>query len=167
MPKSPRNRALQVRVTREGVLTIEIGIDTLAFSALRAPFAFDAMGPKQELPDTRFSVTNARGFAADVKRALTDELGEDGSSLITNVIDKACETAVEDGSQHWRDALDSLVDDDSDNVPTDPAEKFGERAAQVSVPVLVDVKIARIAEQTRHDVAASVARHAELPDGES
>lgn len=101
--KNPRDLALRARVTRGGVLTIEIGVDALATAAVNSPFAFDAMGPTQLRPDTRFRVTSARGFAADVVRALTDELGEDGSTLLTNALDKACETAVDDGSQFWAD----------------------------------------------------------------
>lgn len=100
--KTPRDHALTVRVTREGVLTIEIGIDTLAHSAVHSPASWEAMGPKQERPDTRFSVTNARGFATDVAGALLHE-EEDGSSLLSDVLDAACTAAVDDGSLHWND----------------------------------------------------------------
>lgn len=73
---------------------------------------------------------------------------------------------------------ESLQPDDLD-PPTDPATKFGEIAAQVVVPVdpftcpvtpgdfngphgeVEDT----IREQTRHDVAASVARHSEIDTG--
>ena len=80
-----RHKSLSAKVTRDGVLTIEIGIDVNAHSALYSPFAC-------ELVD--------RGFALDVKRALTDER-EDGSSLLTDMLDAAARKAVEDGSEFF------------------------------------------------------------------
>jgi hypothetical protein len=94
-----RHKPLSVKVTRDGVLTIEIGVETLAQAALGAPFAWDESGGR---PDERYRITDAKGFALDVKRELLDE-AEDGSSPLTNFIDKACEHAVDDGSEFWTD----------------------------------------------------------------
>lgn len=99
-----RHKPLSVKVTRDGVLTIEIGVETLAFASLRSDFAYECADPKRTGngidPREVFKVTNARGFAVDVKSALLEE-AEDGSSLLTNVIDRACQDAVEQGSQFW------------------------------------------------------------------
>ena len=110
--KKPRDFVLIVRVRRDGVLIIEIGVSALAVAALHSPFAYDALGPTQGRPEARFRVTDHRGFARDVARALVDELGEDGSTIITNAIDKACESAVEDGSQYWVDDREDSTSED-------------------------------------------------------
>lgn len=101
-PLSRKKTPLRVSVKRD-VLTIEIGIDTLAHAALCSEYAFGLMGHEQKRPDTRFSISNKSGFADDVVRGLVDELGEDGSSHITNAIDSACVDAIEDGSEWFVD----------------------------------------------------------------
>lgn len=105
MSKKGRNKPLSVRITRDGVLTIEIGIDVNAFASLRSDFAWKLANEKTGRPDlTRpdelFKVTNARGFAYEVKSALLDE-AEDGTSLLTKVLDDAAQKAIEDGSLYW------------------------------------------------------------------
>lgn len=96
-----RNKPLSVKVTRDGVLTIEIGIDTLAHAALRADFAYEIADPVGGgRPDKKYKISQPRGFAVEVKSELLDE-AEDGSSLLTRVIDAACEQAVEQGSQFF------------------------------------------------------------------
>ncbi len=107
MKKSIRNRKhkpLSVKITRDGVLTIEIGIDTNAFATLHSTYAWQLTDPKrtgkEQDPRKVFKITSPRGFAADVKRALLEE-EEDGSSLLTNVLDAASEKAIEDGSQYF------------------------------------------------------------------
>lgn len=106
MGRDPKRKPLTVKVSK-GVLTIEIGVETLAFAAIHSPWAFDALGEEGArtgaLPDTRFSVRYPNKFAEEVRRALTDELGEDGSSILTNAIDKATEKAVNDGSLYFID----------------------------------------------------------------
>lgn len=87
-----------------GVLTIEIGVDTLAFAALRSDYAYSLMGPGQERPDSRFRIGDKRKFATEVVHELRDELGEDGSTLLTVLFDKACERAIEQGSEAFVDA---------------------------------------------------------------
>jgi hypothetical protein len=92
---------------RNGVLTIEIGVDALAFAALRAPFAWDMAGHGVDDPNPhdRFAIVDAGGFAVDVIRALTAE--EDGSTLLTDLLDAACKDAVEDGAEHFVDRLET------------------------------------------------------------
>lgn len=103
----PRDKPLTVRVTRDGVLTIEIGIDVLAFSALRSPFAWemadDKTGrPGETWPHEMYSISSPRGFAADVKCELMAEK-EDGSSVLSDAIDAAIRKAIEEGSIYWHD----------------------------------------------------------------
>lgn len=93
----PRNRPLKVAVTRDGVLRIEIGMDVLAHAALHSDFCTNL----NRSPYVGAKITNNRGFAVDVKRALVDELGEDGSTIVTQALDRACEAAIEDGTQFF------------------------------------------------------------------
>ena len=99
-----KHKPLSVKITRDGVLTIEIGVDVNAFATLRSTYAGQLTDPKrtgkEQDPRKVFKITNARGFATDVKRALLEE-EEDGSSLLTNVLDAASEKAIEDGSEHF------------------------------------------------------------------
>jgi hypothetical protein len=92
-----KNTPLRVTVKRN-VLTIEIGVETLAHCALRSPFAYELMGPEQHRPDTKYAIVNSGAFAHDVRRSLLDE-AEDGSSLLTNVLDAAIRDAIEEGSE--------------------------------------------------------------------
>ncbi len=99
-----KNTPLQWRVV-DGVLRIEIGIDTLAHASLRSEYAWSCANPNGMPlinPETRFKVSDAHGFAHDVASELFAE-AEDGSSLVTRLIDKACEEAYEQGSEHWVD----------------------------------------------------------------
>lgn len=102
--KMRRNKPLGVRVTRDGVLTIEIGVETLAFCSLLSDFAYECADPKRTGrgidPRGVFKVANARGFALEVRTALLEE-AEDGSSILTRMLDKAEQKAIEDGSQFW------------------------------------------------------------------
>lgn len=104
-----RNRPLSVKVTRDGVLTIEIGIDTAAAACLASPFAWQLTDPKrsghERDPRTVFRVSNPRGLAVDVKRELLSE-AEDGSTLLTNVLDEAFRKAIEDGSEFFVEIKD-------------------------------------------------------------
>jgi hypothetical protein len=92
---------------RANVLTIEIGIDTLAHAALHSEYTygllFDANAQDTRKPDERFSIRNKRGFANDVAHELQRELGEDGTTLLTRVLDDACVAAIEAGSEYFID----------------------------------------------------------------
>jgi hypothetical protein len=61
---------------------------------------------KETDPRTKFTITDVRRFAIDVKCALLAE-AEDGSSLLTNVLDEACRVAIEDGSEFFVDKEES------------------------------------------------------------
>jgi hypothetical protein len=106
--RKPRSRPLTCTVTRDGVLRIEIGVDTLTSAALRSPFAWrlaDERNPDKPGavdPCSLFAITDARGFADDVIRELLRE-AEDGSSLLTDLLDKATQKAIEDGSEFFED----------------------------------------------------------------
>lgn len=77
-------------------LVIRIGIDTLAF-------AFEESSSNNPYSDhlndfiRMCTVTDARQFAKDVQYELTRE-EEDGSSILTNLLDKACDEAANQGS---------------------------------------------------------------------
>lgn len=103
--RANKNRPLRAFV-KSGVLTIEIGIDTLAFAQLRSPYCWSLMGPKQERPDTRFRIDDKREFAREVARALLDE-EEDGSSLLAELFDTAGTDAIEGGSIAFIDLEDA------------------------------------------------------------
>lgn len=97
------DKPLTVRVTRAGVLTIEIGIETNAFATLAAPFAWEMANhgkPHYTDPRAKFKITSASGFALDVMRALTEE-ADDGSSLLSKLLDDAAQKAIEDGAEHF------------------------------------------------------------------
>ena len=106
MTLDPKRKPLAVRVLK-GVLTIEIGVETLATAAVHSPWAWDAIGEEGAklglLPSSRFRVRHPGAFAADVKKVLLEELGEDGSSILSDAIDKAIEKAIEDGSLYFLD----------------------------------------------------------------
>lgn len=95
---------MTVKITKDGVLTIEIGIDTCAFAALRSAYAWDLAdeetGKPGGTPDELFKITDARGFAVDVSRELLDE-AEDGSSLLTKLLDDASRKSIEEGSEFF------------------------------------------------------------------
>jgi hypothetical protein len=68
----------------DGRLIISIGVNTLAFA---------------DEERTCYLVTDADGFARDVLIELQNEK-EDGSTAITDALDKAMTEAVESGSNH-------------------------------------------------------------------
>lgn len=96
--KKPEDRDLQVSI-KDGLLVIEIGINTLAFSAENGPLT-DNYDPIEH-PEP-IKVLDPRKFSEDVVRALVDELGEDGSTMVTQTLDRAIEEAVEQGSLYIR-----------------------------------------------------------------
>jgi hypothetical protein len=77
----------------KGVLTIEIGIDTLKFAAERHESFWQPQTDKVALV-----VSNQLRFAKDVRYALLAE-EEDGSTPIARMLDAAIAQAVEQGSE--------------------------------------------------------------------
>jgi len=93
--KTAKDQGLRVAVVG-GRLVISIGVDALAHAFQETEFAkpFD-----ETIADwrQRWHVTSADHFARDVRTALECE-SEDGSTPISDLLDKACVDAVEDGS---------------------------------------------------------------------
>lgn len=77
-------------------IVIRIPIDALEFALQKSEYGkryWESSGGKD------FEVTDPEGFAEDVIGWMTDER-EDGSTIVTDMIDQACETAIEFGSEH-------------------------------------------------------------------
>ncbi len=94
---SAKDQPLEVKVNK-GVLSISIGIDTLSFCFEESEYN----NPCQEIGDSyefvrQYKIKDSLEFAKDVRRALLDER-EDGSTILTDLLDKACEEAVDQGS---------------------------------------------------------------------
>lgn len=87
-----KNRPMNAHV-KNGVLTIEIGVDVLAHAALHKE---DGM---RWLSDD-YRITDNTGFAKDVVWSLLDE-AEDGTSMLTALFDKAIEHAIDNGAEHF------------------------------------------------------------------
>lgn len=103
-PRARKDLPLRASVVRD-VLTIEIGVDVLAFSALASPFAWkllqEAVGElTTNRPDDRYRIDDVHGFAKDNVRELLRE-EEDGSSPLTNLFDLVAQKAIEDGSEFF------------------------------------------------------------------
>jgi hypothetical protein len=106
-------------IVQDGKLVIEIGIDVLAFASVRAPFLVkDGRGGEER----GAIILDPEGWARDVEYALTAE-AEDGSSLLTDLFDKAARLAWEDGSEyiHGGDEDEDNEDDDEDDDEEAPA----------------------------------------------
>jgi hypothetical protein len=93
--KKPSDQPLKVRVTRGG-LEISIGIETLAWAFERTPYA-QPYSDEHSNYRQRLRVSDPLEFAHDVRRALTDEEA-DGSTPLSDLLDKMCEAAAEGGS---------------------------------------------------------------------
>src|SRR5690242_12760881 len=91
MGNTRRNQRLAARVTRDGVLTIEIGVDALKFATEHGQYRADGGNEDR----SGIEVTNARGFARTVVHELMNEVGEDGSTPLTLAFDRAIESALE------------------------------------------------------------------------
>ena len=89
-------KPLQVKVERDA-LVIRIGARTLAHAVAYSDWANRWDEGLQNYIRT-FAITDARAFAADVKRAMLDER-EDGSSPLSDFLDKMSEAAIDDGSE--------------------------------------------------------------------
>jgi hypothetical protein len=80
-------------VVEGGVLTISIGVDTLAFA---------------DAERNGLDIINPAGFAEDVARELTKEK-EDGSTPLTDLLDEAMENAANNGSVHQEIEVEIVV----------------------------------------------------------
>lgn len=81
----------------DGVLVIQIGVETLAHATAFADWANPYNDEKKDYIRT-FAITNALAFAKDVALAMERE-EEDGSSPLTRFLDKAAEDALDEGSE--------------------------------------------------------------------
>lgn len=81
---------------KNGQLAISIGVETLAHSASYSDWANPYDEARRDYIRT-FAITDAVEFAKDVERAMLREK-EDGSSPLSDFLDAAMESAVEDGS---------------------------------------------------------------------
>lgn len=98
-----------------GELVIRIGIDVLSLATEdREPFTI--YDEKREDFRKAWIVTDPLAFARDVRLAITDE-EEDGSSLLTNLLDQAYTNALEQGSLGVEEAKVSpeTEEDDGDD----------------------------------------------------
>lgn len=86
---------LNVNVT-DGVLRIEIGVNTLAHAITYADWANPYDESTHDYIRT-FAITDAEQFAKDVQAAMLHER-EDGSSPLSDFLDKMSEAALDDGS---------------------------------------------------------------------
>lgn len=77
-------------------LVIRIGVDTLAFAFENGDIANPFIDALNDFTRA-YKVTNSKQFAHDVVDELTKE-EEDGSNLITRLLDRVCLDAVENGS---------------------------------------------------------------------
>lgn len=98
-------RPLNVSVT-DGRLVIEIGTHTLAHAVSYADWA----NPFDEQRDDyirTFAISDPQQFADDVKHAMLSER-EDGSTPLSDFLDKMSEAAIDDGSMGLLDAEVSI-----------------------------------------------------------
>lgn len=71
-----------------GVIHISIGQDILAFATVHHP----------DFEDEQFKIADAQILALDVVREINEE-GEDGSTLLTRMLDQAILNAISDGTE--------------------------------------------------------------------
>lgn len=79
----------------DGRIVISIGVETLKYCHNQLEHGFE---PRKGY-GSGFLITNAEGFARDVVSRLKSER-EDGSTILTDLLDKATEEAADDGSEH-------------------------------------------------------------------
>lgn len=77
---------------RQGAIDMAIGAKTLRFSANNHPDFWDPEADRQTV-----QIHAWKTFAADVVREINAE-GEDGSTLLTRMLDEAIKRAIENGS---------------------------------------------------------------------
>lgn len=94
-------RGLEVKIER-GALVIRIGAQTLAHACSYSDWANPFDEAKDDYIRT-FAITDAAQFAKDVLHAMLNER-EDGSTPLSDFLDKMSEAAVEDGSEACEEA---------------------------------------------------------------
>ena len=86
----------------DDALVIRIGVQTLAHAVTYSEWAHDYENDAGDYFRT-FAITDAPTFADDVRHAMLDER-EDGSTPLSDFLDKMTQAAVEDGSPATDDA---------------------------------------------------------------
>lgn len=89
-------RPLEVKID-DGALVIRIGAQVLAHAVSYASWA-NPYDDEEQNYIRSFAITDATVFAKDVQRAMLTER-EDGSSPLSDFLDKMTEAAVDDGSE--------------------------------------------------------------------
>lgn len=82
----------------DGRLVISIGVETLKYCHNSLEEGFEA----KKGYGSGFLITDAKGFAADVASELTSER-EDGSTILTDLLDVAVQKAADNGSLHAKE----------------------------------------------------------------
>lgn len=95
MPKYHYGRPLEVKIERDA-LVIRIGVQTLAHAVRYSEWANQWHDDNHDYFRT-FAITDAAEFARDVVHAMLRER-EDGSTPLSDFLDKMSEAAVDDGS---------------------------------------------------------------------
>ncbi len=96
MPQA--DQPLRCAVTRKGRLAITLGVETNSFALTQGWKYFGS-------DFARYRITNALEFAKDVKRELERE-DEQGTTLLTELLDRAAELAIGRGSAWVEDTKD-------------------------------------------------------------
>lgn len=92
-----RNSELSLEIV-DGELSIRIGVSALCFAAVHAPY-FDKAWARDESGGKYPVVLDEDAFAKAILSQLTRELGEDGLTLVHQMIDRAAEFAYENGAR--------------------------------------------------------------------
>lgn len=98
MPSQSKRLTVSVR---NGQLVIAIGVRTLAHAVTHADWANKWQAGESGEPGDyvrTFAITDAGTFAEEVAHMMQEE-AEDGSSPLSDFLDKMCEAAVDDGSE--------------------------------------------------------------------
>ena len=77
----------------DDMLVIKLGIETLRMCCDHNPAFYDGESGRQ-----MYTVTDPKAFASEVCRMLESE-EEDGSTLVTKMLDAAMEDAIDDGCE--------------------------------------------------------------------
>lgn len=91
-----KNDPLTVTI-EDGRLVISVGIHTLASAAARSNWATSWDYKANDYLRT-FAITDVDEFAKDVRNALVNSVQSEGPSRIEDALDRAMESAVDDGS---------------------------------------------------------------------
>lgn len=81
---------------QDGELSITIGVETLAHAAAHNGLFWDGQAETAKPP--YLDITDPTVFAQEVVNMMTEE-AEDGSTLVTRMIDQACASTVDQGCE--------------------------------------------------------------------